>query len=154
MYSPGLSIIGLSSLRSQLEDVQAEPLPFTRCFFPVAIVPVLVLCLRLATKVSKSALPVTLVPGNQGHQQSGIDTCSYVSMQTLLTIPLVLPSPLHPHDFNISTSKEAIPTVLASLLLLNSNEIDGGIISTLFRSSHTNSNCSQTHWTLHLYIYH
>ena len=136
MYSPGLSIIGLSSLRSQLEDVQAEPLPFTRCFFPVAIVPVLVLCLRLATKVSKSALPVTLVPDNQviGSQALTHALTYTISTPTLLTIPLVLPSPLHPHDFNISTSKEAIPTVLASLLLLNSNEIDGGIISTLFRS--------------------
>ena len=63
--SPGLSIIGLSSLTSQLEDVQAEMLPYTMAtkpynYFPMVIVPVLVLCHRLSTKVSKSALLVTL----------------------------------------------------------------------------------------------
>jgi len=47
--------------------VHAEMLPYTTAtnpyYFPVVIVPVLVLCLRLSTKVSKSMqgqLPVTL----------------------------------------------------------------------------------------------
>ena len=45
--NPGLSAIGLSSLTSQQEDVQAEMLPYTmatnRYYFPVVIVPVFVL---------------------------------------------------------------------------------------------------------------
>jgi len=46
------------------EAVLAEMLLYTTAttpyYFPVVIAPVLVQCLRLSTKVSKSALPVTL----------------------------------------------------------------------------------------------
>jgi len=62
--SPGFSNIGLSTLTSQHEVVQAEMLPYTIAtnpyYFPMVIEPVLVLCLRLSPEVTKSTLPVTL----------------------------------------------------------------------------------------------
>ena len=52
---------GLSTVASRQEDVQAEMLPYTMAtnpyYFPVVIVPVFVLCLRLSTSPH---LPVTL----------------------------------------------------------------------------------------------
>ena len=57
-------IICLSSSTSRQEVVQAEMLPYLTAtnpyYFPVVIIPVLVLCRRLSTEVSKSVLPVTL----------------------------------------------------------------------------------------------
>ena len=51
---------GLLTIASQQEDVQAEMLSYTMAtnpyYFPVVIVPVFVLCLRLSTDVDKSAL--------------------------------------------------------------------------------------------------
>ena len=62
---PGLLIIGyrlLSSLAHQQEVVHAgRNAAIYDFYFPVLIVPVLVLYLRLSTKVSKSTLPVTLL---------------------------------------------------------------------------------------------
>jgi len=64
IMSPGLLITGLPSLRSQQGVVQEETLPYTTTtnpyYFPLVIVPVLHVCLRLYTKVGKSTLPVTL----------------------------------------------------------------------------------------------
>jgi len=61
--NPGLLNIGLSSLTSG-QVVQAEMLLYMTAtspyYFSVVIATSTVLCLRLSTKVSKSALPVTL----------------------------------------------------------------------------------------------
>ena len=72
-----------------------------------------------------------------------------LSMQTSLAIPLVLSLHLHTthSHFIISVSKEAISTVLSNLF------IHGGIISTVFLTSHTSPVNPQKHWTLHLYIF-
>jgi len=53
--SPGLLVIGLPT--SQQEVVQAEMLPYMTATSPYYFPLVLVLCLRLSSKVSKSTLP-------------------------------------------------------------------------------------------------
>ena len=62
--NPGLLNIGLSSLTSGQKVVQAEMLLYMTAtspyYFSVVISTSTVLCFRLSTKVSKSALPVTL----------------------------------------------------------------------------------------------
>jgi len=60
-----LSNTGLSSSKSRQEVVLAEMLQYSTAtnpyYFHMVIVPALVLCFRLSTIVSKSALPVTLL---------------------------------------------------------------------------------------------
>ena len=57
-------VLGLSILTSQQKVAKADIVPHMTAtnpyYFPVVIVPVLVLCLKLSIEVSKSTLPVTL----------------------------------------------------------------------------------------------
>jgi len=86
-------------------------------------------------------------------RQSGFYPCHYPCMQTLLALPLVLPSPpthsLSLHHLHIQGDHLHSICQLSHLfvsLFLNSNERLMDIISTVFLGpSHNNSNCSQTH---------
>jgi len=62
--NPSPQLAAASNLTSRQGVLQAEMLPYKSTtnpyYFPVVIVPVLVLCLRLSTEVGKSVLPETL----------------------------------------------------------------------------------------------
>ena len=78
--SPGLLIIGLSSLTSWQEVMQAVMLPYMT--FPVVIVPVLLMCCRRQSiEVRKSALPnITLatLPRPEVHSTHNYCNCPFL----------------------------------------------------------------------------